>query len=343
MKINFIIPFKRLSGGIRVVYIYANYLVSQGHDVCCYLPAISYKGKDQSVGLRLRASISNTVKKESWFECEFPVKVVPRINNFFIRNADVSIATAWQTAYDVAKLSNKKGRKVYLIQDYETFNGSKEDVEGTYKLGLHTVVVSEKLKEILNKFTDDVILINNGISEDEFIRKSKPTHLDFRVLLMYNEAPFKGSKEGVEIIRNLQKKHPDVRGMIFGRSIPQNLKGEFFCEELPKRKDLLNMYRNADVYLFTSHREAWGLPVVEAMANKCAVIGRKVGALAELGTSKNSMLVTDNEEMYQSLLKLYNDRQLLHEIQNNGYESVQYLSWNNSCEKFLKYLRKIEG
>ena len=39
MKINFIIPFKRLSGGIRVVYIYANYLVSQGHDVCCCLLA----------------------------------------------------------------------------------------------------------------------------------------------------------------------------------------------------------------------------------------------------------------------------------------------------------------
>lgn len=103
------------------------------------------------------------------------------------------------------------------------------------------------------------------------------------------------------------------------------------------------MYRNADVYLFTSHREAWGLPVVEAMANKCAVIGRRIGALAELGTSKNSMLVADNKEMYQSLLKLYNNRQLLREIQNNGYESVQYLSWNNSCEKFLKYLRKIEG
>ena len=33
MKINFVIPFKRLSGGIRVVFLYANYLVGKGHDV----------------------------------------------------------------------------------------------------------------------------------------------------------------------------------------------------------------------------------------------------------------------------------------------------------------------
>lgn len=342
MKINFIIPFKRLSGGIRVVYIYANYLVSQGHDVCCYLPAISYKGKNQSVSLRVRASISNTLKKEKWFDCKFPVKVVPKINDIFVRDADITIATAWQTAYDVALLSEKKGKKVYFIQGYETFNGSKENVEGTYKLGLHTIVVSKKLKELLSKFTDDVTLINNGISENEFISGNKPIHSNFNILLMYNEAPFKGSEEGVEIIRKLQKKYPNVRGMVFGRSVPQKLKEDFLWKELPNRKDLLNMYREADVYLFTSHREAWGLPVVESMANKCAVIGRKIGALAEIGTSKNSMVVANNEEMYQAVLNLYNDCNLLSSIQDNGYKSVQYLSWDNSCEKFLEYLSRIE-
>lgn len=342
MKINFIIPFKRLSGGIRVVYIYANYLVSQGHDVCCYLPAISYKGKNQSVSLRVRASISNTLKKEKWFSCNFPVKVVPKINDIFVRNADITIATAWQTAYDVALLSEKKGKKVYFIQGYETFNGSKESVEGTYRLGLHTIVISKKLKELLSKFTDDVTLINNGISENEFISGNKPIHSNFNILLMYDEAPFKGSKEGVEIIRKLQKKYPNVRGMIFGRSVPQKLKEEFLCEELPKREDLLNMYKDADVYLFTSHREAWGLPVIEGMANKCAVIGRKIGALAEISTPKNSMIVTNNEEMYQAVLSLYNDHNLLSSIQDNGYKSVQYLSWDNSCKKFLEYLSGIE-
>ena len=29
MRINFIIPFKRLSGGIRVVFLYANYLTEK--------------------------------------------------------------------------------------------------------------------------------------------------------------------------------------------------------------------------------------------------------------------------------------------------------------------------
>ena len=38
LKINIIIPSINLSGGIRVIFLYANYLVSQGHDVICYFP-----------------------------------------------------------------------------------------------------------------------------------------------------------------------------------------------------------------------------------------------------------------------------------------------------------------
>ena len=85
MKINFVIPFKRLSGGIRVVFLYANYLVGKGHDVVCYMPMVSYKGKDQSALFRLKASLSNTFKPEHWFDAKFKLKIVPVIKPKFIR------------------------------------------------------------------------------------------------------------------------------------------------------------------------------------------------------------------------------------------------------------------
>ena len=59
MIINIIIPFKRLSGGIKVAFLYANYLVEQGHDVKVYMPMVSYPGKGQSIPFRIKASISN--------------------------------------------------------------------------------------------------------------------------------------------------------------------------------------------------------------------------------------------------------------------------------------------
>ena len=67
MRINFIIPFKRLSGGIRVVFLYANYLTEKGYDVVCYVPMVSYRGKNQNALFRFKASLSNTFKPEHWF------------------------------------------------------------------------------------------------------------------------------------------------------------------------------------------------------------------------------------------------------------------------------------
>ena len=173
MKINFIIPFKRMSGGIRVIYIYANYLVSQGHDVCCYLPAISYPGKNQNLLYRVRASISNAFKPEKWFDYKFKVKVVPVINNIFIRDADVVIASSWQTAYDVEKLAKKKGRKFYFVQGLETYNGDEERVNDTFKLNMRIITISSQLKDYINNFNDKVNIIHNGLFDEEFIQGEK--------------------------------------------------------------------------------------------------------------------------------------------------------------------------
>lgn len=44
------------------------------------------------------------------------MKYVPVINDFFMPNADYIIATAWPTAYDVAKLSDKKEKNIILFR-----------------------------------------------------------------------------------------------------------------------------------------------------------------------------------------------------------------------------------
>lgn len=43
MKINVILPFTSLTGGIKVVFMYCNFLVEKGYDVICYVPKIPYR------------------------------------------------------------------------------------------------------------------------------------------------------------------------------------------------------------------------------------------------------------------------------------------------------------
>lgn len=305
-----------MTGGIRVVYIYANYLVEQGHDVVCYVPMISYKGKGQSALYRLKASLGNTIKKEQWFDQKFSLKLVPYINDKFIRKADVTIATAWQTAYDVARFSAQKGRKFYFIQDYEIFNGDKEQVEASYDLPLHLITVTNGLKETLAQFTSKPIdVVYNGLSDEEYIIGDKPQEKSPSLVMMYHESEHKRTQDGLAIIKRLKAKYPNLEVNIFGRRIPEKLPEAYRVAVNPERSVILDMYRQSDIYLFTSDIESWGLPIVEAMANKCAVIGRNRGALSELGNPNNAVIVESLEDIEGAVVSLIEEPERLQNLQ----------------------------
>ena len=338
MRINFIIPFKRMSGGIRVIYIYANYLTSKGHDVCCYLPAISYPGKNQSALFRLKASISNAFKKENWFDCKFPVKVVPRISNKYIREADVVIATAWQTAYDVNRLSNNKGRKFYFVQGLETYNGDLKQIESTFSMPFSIITISNSLSRHILKFNSNVNVIYNGLFQSEFIDRDKRRSDTFKIMVLFHEEPSKGTDEGISIITALKEEGLNVEGIVFGRKITNKYPQYIRTYKDPERDLLKSLYTESDVFLFTSTNDAWGLTVAEAAANKCAVIGRKIGIIDELYDGSNFCVVTNSDEMLDAVRQFYDNHELLRSYQEKCYKTAQLLEWKHSCGKFESIL-----
>ena len=338
MRINFIIPFKRMSGGIRVVYIYANYLVSKGHDVCCYLPAVSYPGKGQNVFFRLKASLSNVFKREKWFECNFPVKVVPRISDRSVRKAEIVIATAWQTAYDVNLLSNDKGRKFYFVQGLETYNGDIEQIEKTFSMPFKVITISNSLSKYISKFNRNVNVVFNGLFESEFIDRDKRRKPVFKIMVLFHEEPSKGTDEGIRIIKALKEEGFNVEGVVFGRKITKLYPDYIKTYQDPDRELLKKLYIDSDVFLFTSTNDAWGLTVAEAAANKCAVIGRQIGIIDELYDGSNFYVINDSDQMKDAVRKLYNDRELLKAYQESCYKTARLLEWRNSCSQFENLL-----
>ena len=344
MKINFVIPFKRLSGGIRVVFLYANYLTQKGHDVVCYMPMINYRGKDQTIFFRIKASLSNTFKKEYWFQKKFDLKIVPLIQHPFIRDADVTVATAWQTAYDVCKLPSRCGEKVYFVQDYEVFNGEVKDVDRSYRLGLHTITITQQLAQMLkNRFYINAEVIYNGLDKNEFIMEEKEQHSCPVLMMMYHEAEHKGCKPGLEIVDKLKAKYPELKLNMFGRKKGNNIPKYVNFIENPSREQLMKMYRDSDIYLFTSNKEAWGLPIMEAMANKCAVVGFCVGAMAEIATDYNSVIIDnfDFSQMEKEVERLLNDKEKLQLLQEEAYKTALKFKWETQYAHFEKYLLQL--
>ena len=124
MKINFVIPTPGNTGGLQVIYKYAEEFQKKGHDVRIYYPLKLYLldyslNKFRQIMFVIYRTLVNIFHfcichNEKKYNSKIIMKYVPVINDFFMPNADYIIATAWPTAYDVAKLSDKKGKKYAL-------------------------------------------------------------------------------------------------------------------------------------------------------------------------------------------------------------------------------------
>ena len=80
-------------------------------------------------------------------------------------DADVVVATWWQTAPWVWRLGPQKGAKAYFLQHHEGWAGYPEAVDRTWRLPMHKIVISKWLAEIVrDKFGDaDVSYVPNSV------------------------------------------------------------------------------------------------------------------------------------------------------------------------------------
>lgn len=352
MKINIVVPFVELTGGIKIIFTYANELVRRGHDVMIYYPFIPYAMDKPGVlyiEKFLRTMAKGIIKKQwqvNWFELNAPYKMVLQIKNSMIRDADIVIATAWPTAYDVDKLSPQKGKKIYFIQSYEIWSGPKAMVDGSYLLPLKQIVIAGWLKDLMAKefSNENAEIVYNGIDFHEFYpNKSKSYNNDpIRILLLAHPVALKGMADGIKAFEFLQDKY-NIRLVMFGTGYFDAIPKYAEFHNNPSKHEIRELYASSDIYIFPSWSEGWGLTVIEAMACKCAVVGNNVGCLLDVGIHKETAMLSephDVESIKNNLEILLKDRKLLRLISENGYNAVKRFSWDLSFNKFEEILSR---
>ena len=111
-------------------------------------------------------------------------------------------------------------------------------------------------------------------------------------------------------------------------------------------EDILKALRNSDVLLVSSVAEGTPLPLLEAMANGCAIITTDVGIADEIipQEQKEFIVERNSDAFYKALLKLDTDRGLLKKLQqlNNQNYKCKFvdsneisLSWQHFFEKVI--------
>jgi len=227
-------------------------------------------------------------------------------------DADVVIATWWETAEWVAAMSPQKGAKVNSLQHYEVYWGNeKERVDQTWRLPFHEIVIMQWLADIAKtRFNDEsVSIVSAGVDTNQFQaaprgKQPKPTGG-----LMYSSVRFKGcdiSLQAVDLARK-QVEHLDL--VAFGMSDPTPklpLPPGTRYRTSPPQNEICDIYGQCDAWLFGSRVEGFGLPLLESMTCRTPVISTPAGVAGELLKGGGGILVKteDPDDMANAIVKV---------------------------------------
>ena len=348
MKITFVLPHADLSGGTRVVAIYAERLKKRGHEVFVVSTPESKPILLQQVKSVLRGKGWRSMTKEpSYFNgLDVQHRVIDRwrpVTDTDLPDADVVVATWWETAEWVANLSEAKGAKAYFIQHHDVFDYlPKERVAATWLLPMHKITISQWLVDLARTRYGDsnVSLVPNSVDTEQFYAPPRDKQSIPTVGMVYSKAYWKGCDISLKAFSLAAQKIPNLRLVSFGTEsplpeLPLPPGTKYACR--PDQSTLKEFYASCDVWLFGSRSEGFGLPIVEAMACRTPVIGVPSGAALELLTNGAGILVKpeDPEDMARAIEQICKlSEPEWRSMSDAAYAKTTSYTWDEATERF---------
>jgi glycosyltransferase involved in cell wall biosynthesis len=277
----------------------------------------------------------------------------PPIRDVDVPDADIVIATWWETAEWVATLSPSKGKKVYFIQHHEAHDEQpKERVIATYSLPLHKITISRWLKNLMNNRYGDpnVHLVFNSVDTEQFHAPIRSKNINATVGMLYSTIPWKGCDVSLDAFFIAAQKFPNLRLISFGNedlSPDLPLPGNFQYYKNPKQNAIKNIYSQCTVWLCGSRTEGFHLPPLEAMACRCPIVSTCVGGpqdIIENGINGYLSPVGDASALADNLIKVLSlSEQDWQTLSLHAYKTAISYTWNDAAQLFEQALEKIRA
>jgi glycosyltransferase involved in cell wall biosynthesis len=353
MKINFILPTVDQSGGNRVVAIHALLLQQKGHEVTVISvppknPTWLQKFYSILIGKKW---ISNHRPNPSYFD-KIPVNHIiidknRSITSNDVPDADVTIATWWETAEWVNNFPLSKGTHFYFIQHYEVFDYLPQArVKATWRLPFKKIVVAPWLEEIARKKygDNDVKIVPNAVDPALFNANLRNKQVTPTIGMLYAPIYWKGTDIAIKAIHIARQKIPELKIIAFGshnQSPDCKLPEGTLYFYMPKQEKIKEIYSQCDAWLFPSRSEGFGLPILEAMACRTPVIGVPTGAAPELLSANTGVLVEPEnpKAMAQAIIDVCElSEGEWQQLSKRAYQRATSYQWTDASLIFEKAL-----
>ena len=115
--------------------------------------------------------------------------------------------------------------------------------------------------------------------------------------------------------------------------IDNNLENNVIFTGYLKDSLLPIFYNAADVFVYPSYYEGFGLPPLEAMCCKTPVITSNLTSIPEVTNNAALLINPSNEdELSDALIKILKDNYLRTELSEKGYLKSLEFSWKKTCK-----------
>ena len=307
MRITFLSPTLNMGGGIKVIAIHANYLVSKGHDVLvASVPEQPPKFK-KLVKNFLKGKYFYTKPPQSHFHNTSIKQLIIDKNRPILSgdlpDADIIIATWWETAEWLANIDDSKGKKVYFIQGHEIFDFiPRQRAVATYQSKMHKIVISNWLKEIMqNEYAaEHVDIVYNGVDKQQFFYTERDKQTVPTLGFLVSTASLKGIDIAIKVVQQVKKNYPTLKVITFGLSKLDSLEFNALNTDfhlLPTQSMIREIYSSCDVWLSPSRSEGFNLTAIEAMSCGTPVVSTKTGWPVEAIISYENGVLADIDDV----------------------------------------------
>ena len=166
-----------------------------------------------------------------------------------------------------------------------------------------------------------------------FLGNTDPKKNTERTLIAYSKYLEKSDVKRKLLMADLDQSFLDD---IIERNHIENIRKNIVIPGYIINSDLPYIYNNAFAFLYTSLRESFGIPLLEAMACGTPVITSSTSSMPEIG-GQHAILVNpeSSDEIAQKMLELENNDALYRAQEDIGLKRAALFSWRQTAEQLL--------